>query len=405
MFGVWLAKLGQERAAHHVSACDPQPSNLADFPEGWANAGDPAYAAVGGTMAGLTGRLAQDVAARGSHLANEGFFDLRNSLRPSILTPVLPRESVAQGSIVGRRISWEKVAYVEEDVSEVCLGWGRGVVQLGAGDVPGALEELLAKAFDKSQQDLAKNHADILHAFRGRLRACGDPGRRSGAAKRKTACSAGASDCKEPLLPESDQCAAPALPADEPPLIGRISDCTKEGVLARRPGTSGLTRGGESCGKDSSADDLSAQVEAPLPGMSVTTQASRAESTKQDIVREGHDDSRDDAHVLLPVWTKCVSKRWRTDDSHKKKVKLCHASTMAPSQSSMLETSGDADARSRFVIHPHNSLRPFWDIFSLFLVLYDMAMIPLSLFDLPDSSFEQLMNWVARCFSAFSPAS
>lgn len=50
------------------------------------------------------------------------------------------------------------------------------------------------------------------------------------------------------------------------------------------------------------------------------------------------------------------------------------------------------------LIHPYNRYRSVWDIASLFLVLYDMVMIPLQLFELPEDGFLTTMQWVTRIF-------
>uniref|UniRef100_A0A7S4REK2 Ion transport domain-containing protein n=1 Tax=Alexandrium monilatum TaxID=311494 RepID=A0A7S4REK2_9DINO len=53
------------------------------------------------------------------------------------------------------------------------------------------------------------------------------------------------------------------------------------------------------------------------------------------------------------------------------------------------------------MIHPHSHKRAAWDIASLILVIYDMIMIPMSAFNLPETSFLLLMDWTTRLFWTF----
>jgi len=51
-----------------------------------------------------------------------------------------------------------------------------------------------------------------------------------------------------------------------------------------------------------------------------------------------------------------------------------------------------------FMIHPSGSKRIFWDLCSLLMVVYDMIMIPLAMFDLEEGLFIQVMTWATRLF-------
>eukprot|EP00928_Gymnodinium_smaydae_P032497 TRINITY_DN23522_c0_g2_i1.p1 TRINITY_DN23522_c0_g2~~TRINITY_DN23522_c0_g2_i1.p1 ORF type:complete len:749 (+),score=162.96 TRINITY_DN23522_c0_g2_i1:174-2420(+) len=51
-----------------------------------------------------------------------------------------------------------------------------------------------------------------------------------------------------------------------------------------------------------------------------------------------------------------------------------------------------------FIIHPQSAKRIVWDILSLLLVIYDMVMIPMSFFALPETTFLVMMDWVTRLF-------
>jgi hypothetical protein len=53
---------------------------------------------------------------------------------------------------------------------------------------------------------------------------------------------------------------------------------------------------------------------------------------------------------------------------------------------------------NKCVLHPHSQRRIVWDFCSLFLVVYDMIMIPMSMFDMPENLFLSFMEWTTRLF-------
>eukprot|EP00929_Paragymnodinium_shiwhaense_P011585 TRINITY_DN11751_c0_g1_i1.p1 TRINITY_DN11751_c0_g1~~TRINITY_DN11751_c0_g1_i1.p1 ORF type:complete len:873 (+),score=182.78 TRINITY_DN11751_c0_g1_i1:92-2710(+) len=57
------------------------------------------------------------------------------------------------------------------------------------------------------------------------------------------------------------------------------------------------------------------------------------------------------------------------------------------------------DSHGCLVIHPHSNVRIAWDVASLLVVVHDMIMIPMSVFDLPDQNlFLQAIAWSDRLF-------
>lgn len=54
-----------------------------------------------------------------------------------------------------------------------------------------------------------------------------------------------------------------------------------------------------------------------------------------------------------------------------------------------------------FIVHPHSRKRVMWDVGSLMMVVYDMIMIPMTAFNLPDSAFLSVMDWATRLFWTF----
>jgi len=56
------------------------------------------------------------------------------------------------------------------------------------------------------------------------------------------------------------------------------------------------------------------------------------------------------------------------------------------------------DCCRKFVVYPYAPGRSAWDIMSLFFVVYDMVMIPMGMFDLPEATFLLVMQWMTRVF-------
>jgi len=59
---------------------------------------------------------------------------------------------------------------------------------------------------------------------------------------------------------------------------------------------------------------------------------------------------------------------------------------------------GRQTLKSKWVINPDSRLRISWDLSSLCMVVYDMIIIPMSMFTLPDDPFLLVMDWTTRCF-------
>merc|ERR1719265_459508 len=54
--------------------------------------------------------------------------------------------------------------------------------------------------------------------------------------------------------------------------------------------------------------------------------------------------------------------------------------------------------RSPWIVNPDSNARIAWDLSSLFLVVYDMIMIPMAVFAMPDIQFFEVMDWTTRIF-------
>jgi len=62
---------------------------------------------------------------------------------------------------------------------------------------------------------------------------------------------------------------------------------------------------------------------------------------------------------------------------------------------------GDHKVRPRFILNPDSGIRIAWDLSSLCMVVYDMIMIPMAVFTMPDHVFLLSMDWVTRLFWTF----
>lgn len=74
------------------------------------------------------------------------------------------------------------------------------------------------------------------------------------------------------------------------------------------------------------------------------------------------------------------------------------ASEQFPEASQVIGELAGAGRMSKFIVHPYDPKRSIWDFSSLFLVLWDMVMIPLGLFELPETTFLVFMAWMTRLF-------
>lgn len=54
-----------------------------------------------------------------------------------------------------------------------------------------------------------------------------------------------------------------------------------------------------------------------------------------------------------------------------------------------------------YILDPDANTRIVWDLSSLFLVVYDMIMIPMMSFDMPENAFFATMDWITRLFWTF----
>eukprot|EP00435_Cladocopium_sp_Y103_P008042 s1281_g2.t1 len=56
-----------------------------------------------------------------------------------------------------------------------------------------------------------------------------------------------------------------------------------------------------------------------------------------------------------------------------------------------------------WILNPDSNTRIAWDLGSLIMVLYDMVMIPMQAYDMPENAFLDFMEWTTRLFWTFDP--
>eukprot|EP00929_Paragymnodinium_shiwhaense_P034857 TRINITY_DN18914_c0_g2_i1.p1 TRINITY_DN18914_c0_g2~~TRINITY_DN18914_c0_g2_i1.p1 ORF type:complete len:745 (+),score=165.27 TRINITY_DN18914_c0_g2_i1:105-2339(+) len=138
----------------------------------------------------------------------------------------------------------------------------------------------------------------------------------------------------------------------------------------------------------------------PLPGLENTLPCELAAKDSQSEEEEG--DSQGSQHFkLLETWVVTDEERARAERRRKRSA---NGNQIADGESEFGGNSEPGDDvfinehRDRCTIHPHSNLRIFWDLASLGMVLYDMVMIPMSFFPLPENQFLIMMLWTTRFF-------
>merc|ERR1719440_61891 len=66
-----------------------------------------------------------------------------------------------------------------------------------------------------------------------------------------------------------------------------------------------------------------------------------------------------------------------------------------------LDEFAEAQKAHRFIINPDSGVRIGWDLSSLFMVVYDVIMLPMAVFEIPANPFLAMMDWATRLFWTF----
>lgn len=107
-------------------------------------------------------------------------------------------------------------------------------------------------------------------------------------------------------------------------------------------------------------------------------------------------ESKSETFQLLNVWT-----NWTTGVRSRRKGNTIKRLSRSMSTSSLESMDLEEQNRRRCKITPLSpgcSARSGWDIASLVLVIYDMVLIPLQLFEIEETAFSEFMTWTTRIF-------
>lgn len=143
-----------------------------------------------------------------------------------------------------------------------------------------------------------------------------------------------------------------------------------------------------------------------LPGM-VPNEGEEEESTKKKKRKNTDEDSESDEEEERDPWE--VLEVWKAtqrqlDRLRNKAGASEYASRFSGSDGSKgLEDEDDEafeiqETPHCLITHPHSRKRAVWDMGSLMMVVWDMIMIPMSAFTLPESAFLKTMDWITRLF-------
>lgn len=133
-----------------------------------------------------------------------------------------------------------------------------------------------------------------------------------------------------------------------------------------------------------------------LPGVVDEGSPRRGKRENDDNDSENSEETqqtREEKFQLLAVWMK----------NARDKMKIRHSRTSDSDNESMPSCKTDpgeiySKSKPFFIIDPDGTTRIAWDLCSLFMVVYDMIMIPMQAFPLQDHIFLQMMDWTTRLF-------
>lgn len=86
------------------------------------------------------------------------------------------------------------------------------------------------------------------------------------------------------------------------------------------------------------------------------------------------------------------------------KIKHSTTKTVAELESSIASSHEEEEYMTQqgpvkwWIVNPESTKRIIWDMLSLFMVVYDMIMVPMFVFNIPDNTFTDLMDWTTRLF-------
>eukprot|EP00927_Polykrikos_kofoidii_P002150 TRINITY_DN10839_c0_g1_i1.p1 TRINITY_DN10839_c0_g1~~TRINITY_DN10839_c0_g1_i1.p1 ORF type:complete len:807 (+),score=146.55 TRINITY_DN10839_c0_g1_i1:195-2615(+) len=150
-------------------------------------------------------------------------------------------------------------------------------------------------------------------------------------------------------------------------------------------------------------------LQSPQPWTALTQEAYQSKDLVEQLPKDDSSEDSAERFRLLDLWKVTEEESARSERRRRRRSSAASASVRddlsEPSELSKNDgLFGKEDNRDRCTIHPQSSGRVFWDITSLVMVVYDMVMIPMIAFSLPESLFLGFMNWLTRFFWTFDMA-
>jgi len=111
-----------------------------------------------------------------------------------------------------------------------------------------------------------------------------------------------------------------------------------------------------------------------------------------------HSKSIEDNFQVLELW---MRKKSRKKNPGAVRLRSSGGSSGGGSETAASDidrTSDRTSGTTRCIVHPYDWRRGLWDIASLFLVIHDMAFIPLQFFEPEETVFTKTMAWLTRIF-------
>lgn len=131
-----------------------------------------------------------------------------------------------------------------------------------------------------------------------------------------------------------------------------------------------------------------------LPGAVASREVAQFKEKACDSDSEDGMNGFDDKVELLEVWQASEKLKKRL----KGRTSAGDAESSIPFKEENDEMPRELGDRHCWTINPDSNTRIIWDLLSLVMVVYDMIMVPLFVFNLPENTFLSFMDWTTRLF-------
>jgi hypothetical protein len=133
-----------------------------------------------------------------------------------------------------------------------------------------------------------------------------------------------------------------------------------------------------------------------LPGANTDTTKT---SPNRKIKEDSEDGDSDSEEMSLEEQGKLeLVEMWKATDKDRKSRKERNSGELDSRCDSEQDLNVDEQPHSRFILNPDSLARISWDLSSLFMVIFDMIMVPMQVFEMPDHAFLVAMDWTTRVF-------